>query len=161
VSAVANNGYNFSNWTEIGSIVSTSAAYQFKANSNHTLTANFVAYPTLFFSVFPATVHKNGTATFIVAGTTTNPSQPIVVSYSVSGNAALNGDYTLSGAPNQITIAPGQGSGSITLTVTTAKTRGSEKATLTLNPGPSYNLVAKTRRSKKSPDQATVTILNR
>jgi outer membrane protein assembly factor BamB len=161
VTGVSNNGYNFANWTENGSIVSTSATYQFTANSDRTLIANFVAYPTLFFSALPATVTKSGTATFIVAGTTINPSQPVVVGYSVGGNATLNGDYTLNGAPNQITIPPGQASGSITLTVITAKTRRSEKATLTLSPGSSYNLVAKTRRSRKKPDQATVTILNR
>jgi hypothetical protein len=159
--AVAENEYNFANWTENGSIVSTSASYQFTANLDRTLIANFVASPALFFSALPGTVGKRGTATFVVAGTTINPSQPIVVGYSVGGNATLNADYTLSGAPNHITILPGQASGSITLAVITAKTRGSEKATLTISPGPNYNLSTKARRRRRSPNQATVKILNR
>ena len=43
VSATANTGYTFSNWTENGNVVSTQASYTFTVNSNRTLVANFAA----------------------------------------------------------------------------------------------------------------------
>ncbi|HTE47126.1 MAG TPA: InlB B-repeat-containing protein [Gemmatimonadaceae bacterium] len=42
VTAAPNSGYAFTNWTEAGAIVSTSAAYQFDASANRTLVANFI-----------------------------------------------------------------------------------------------------------------------
>jgi len=41
VTASANNGYSFVNWTENGSVVSSSASYTFTLNINRTLVANF------------------------------------------------------------------------------------------------------------------------
>jgi hypothetical protein len=41
VQATANTGYNFVNWTEGGSEVSTSASYTFTLSANRTLVANF------------------------------------------------------------------------------------------------------------------------
>lgn len=41
VTAAANNGYIFVNWTENGAVVSTDAAYSFTVTSDRTLTANF------------------------------------------------------------------------------------------------------------------------
>ena len=43
VTATANQGYHFVNWTENGTEVSTSATYSFTATANRTLTANFAA----------------------------------------------------------------------------------------------------------------------
>ncbi len=43
VTATANSGYRFANWTENGSVVSTSANYNFTVNGNSTLVANFSA----------------------------------------------------------------------------------------------------------------------
>jgi hypothetical protein len=45
VTATANNGYSFVNWTESGSIVSSSASYTFTLNSNRSLVATFTATP--------------------------------------------------------------------------------------------------------------------
>ncbi len=45
VTATANNGYTFNNWTENGSLVSNSANYTFTVNGNHNLVANFTATP--------------------------------------------------------------------------------------------------------------------
>ena len=45
VTANANTGYEFSNWTENGSVVSTNANYSFTVNGNRTLVANFTALP--------------------------------------------------------------------------------------------------------------------
>ena len=41
VTATANTGYTFSNWTENGNVVSSNANYTFTVNSNRTLVANF------------------------------------------------------------------------------------------------------------------------
>ena len=41
VSATANTGYTFQNWTENGTVVSTSASYTFTLNYNRNLVANF------------------------------------------------------------------------------------------------------------------------
>ena len=41
VSASANSGYTFTNWTENGSVVSTNPTYSFSVNSNRVLVANF------------------------------------------------------------------------------------------------------------------------
>jgi hypothetical protein len=43
VTATANSGYTFANWTENGAVVSTSASYTFGLNANRTLVANFTA----------------------------------------------------------------------------------------------------------------------
>ena len=43
LTATANSGYTFTNWTENGSIVSTNGNYSFAVNSNRTLVANFEA----------------------------------------------------------------------------------------------------------------------
>lgn len=41
VTATANTGYSFANWTENGSMVSSAASYTFTLNGNRTLVANF------------------------------------------------------------------------------------------------------------------------
>ena len=41
ITATANNGYTFTNWTENGSVVSTEDSYSFTVNSNRVLVANF------------------------------------------------------------------------------------------------------------------------
>ena len=41
VTATANNGYTFTNWTENGTVVSTNSSYSFAVTSNRTLVANF------------------------------------------------------------------------------------------------------------------------
>jgi len=43
VSATANAGYTFTNWTENGNVVSTNAQYTFTVTGNRTLVANFTA----------------------------------------------------------------------------------------------------------------------
>jgi hypothetical protein len=43
VTAIANSGYTFANWTENGNAVFTDASYTFTVNSDRTLVANFTA----------------------------------------------------------------------------------------------------------------------
>ena len=45
VSATANAGFTFTNWTENGTVVSTNASYTFTVTGNRTLVANFQALP--------------------------------------------------------------------------------------------------------------------
>ncbi len=45
VTAVANSGYTFTNWTENGNVVSTLTRYTFTVTSNRNLVANFTAAP--------------------------------------------------------------------------------------------------------------------
>ena len=62
VTATANSGYTFSNWTESGSVVSTSASYTFTLNSNRTLVANFSAN-TVTYVISTSSSPSNGGAT--------------------------------------------------------------------------------------------------
>jgi uncharacterized repeat protein (TIGR02543 family) len=43
VTATPKSGYVFTNWTQSGSVVSTSASYTFTATTNRTLVANFTS----------------------------------------------------------------------------------------------------------------------
>jgi len=54
VTATANAGYNFTNWTNNGVIASTSSSYTFPLNANTTLVANFtlIVVQPLFASIF-------------------------------------------------------------------------------------------------------------
>ena len=45
VTATANEGYYFTNWTENGAVVSSEAAYTFTVDSDHELVANFTNQP--------------------------------------------------------------------------------------------------------------------
>ena len=69
VTATANEGYDFINWTEGSTVVSTNANYTFNVTSNRTLVANFEAQPesyTVSVSANPAeggTVEGGGTYT--------------------------------------------------------------------------------------------------
>jgi uncharacterized repeat protein (TIGR02543 family) len=55
VTASAKTGYRFTNWTESGSVVSTSASYTFTATSNRTLVANFTQTYKISVSASPST----------------------------------------------------------------------------------------------------------
>lgn len=62
VSATANTGYTFTNWTENGSVVSTNANYSFSATANRTLVANFTenSTPSDTYTVITYTNPTNG-----------------------------------------------------------------------------------------------------
>ena len=64
VHATANSGYSFTNWTENGNVVSTSANYTFTVNSNRNLVAHFMQLYTINVSASPTdggTVTGGGT----------------------------------------------------------------------------------------------------
>jgi hypothetical protein len=62
VTATANSGFSFANWTENGSVVSTSASYNFTLNENVSLVANFTQ------NLASVTVNANPTAGGTVTG---------------------------------------------------------------------------------------------
>ena len=62
VSATANSGYTFTNWTENGNVVSTNSNYTFSATANRTLVANFQqnSTPTDTYTVITYSNPSNG-----------------------------------------------------------------------------------------------------
>ena len=63
VTATANSGYTFTNWTENGNVVSTQANYTFNVNSNRTLVANFTAQTQQYNITVSANPTNGGTVT--------------------------------------------------------------------------------------------------
>jgi probable HAF family extracellular repeat protein len=110
VTAIANSGYTFANWTEGGSVVSTSASYNFTLSGNRILVANFtqVNY-TITVSASPSAGGSvSGGGTFMVGSSrtvtaTANTGYTFaswteggsVVSTSASYTFTLNGSRTL------------------------------------------------------------------
>ena len=71
VIATQNVGYTFTNWTENGTIVSTSSSYTFAFNANRTLVANFVLNTyTLNVTAINGTIVKNPNQATYNHGTT-------------------------------------------------------------------------------------------
>jgi uncharacterized repeat protein (TIGR02543 family) len=88
VTASANSGYTFSNWTENGTVVSTSASYRFTVESDRNLVANFIQN-----TVIPPSndncssaisLSCGSTVSGTLAGATATPTTS--VSYSQGGN---------------------------------------------------------------------------
>ena len=63
VSATANAGFTFTNWTENGNVVSTQANYTFTVTGNRTLVANFQAQPQSYTITVSANPTNGGTVT--------------------------------------------------------------------------------------------------
>lgn len=75
VTATANSGYAFVNWTENGNVVSNSASYAFAVNANTTLVANFTSrlvYYTVSLSAGPwRGGYVSGAGTFVLGSSLT------------------------------------------------------------------------------------------
>ena len=63
VTATANSGYNFVNWTQNGSVVSTATSYTFTLTANTTLVANFTAVASQYTVAVSALPSAGGTVT--------------------------------------------------------------------------------------------------
>lgn len=61
VTATANSGYTFANWTENGGVVSSSASYTFTLNGNRSLVANFTLNPVNYTITVSASPSPGGT----------------------------------------------------------------------------------------------------
>ncbi len=75
VTATANSGYTFTNWTENGTVQSTSSNYNFTLATNRNLIANFTANPvtyTVAAKINPAYAgNVTGSGTFVAGGSVT------------------------------------------------------------------------------------------
>jgi hypothetical protein len=100
VTATPNTGYHFVNWTDAGTIVSTSSSYTFTLNANRTLVANFAVNTyTLNVTAVNGTVAKNPDQATYIHGST--------VQLTATANAGClftswSGDAT--GAINPLTV---------------------------------------------------------
>jgi len=79
--ATPNSGFTFTNWTEGGTVLSTSASYTFALNSNRTLAANFAAVQ--FITTTSSNPSNGGTTSG--SGTSSSGSNVIVVATPNSG----------------------------------------------------------------------------
>ena len=138
LTATANQGYTFVNWTENGTVVSTNANYTFTVNANRNLVANFSANTyTIGVSTNPAnggTVTGNGSYTYGQGCTLTATaatgytfaswnencqalSTNSIYSFVVTGNRTLEAVFTLNSYEITATANPANG-GTVTGTGT-------------------------------------------
>ena len=111
VSATANNGYVFTNWTENGNVVSTSANYTFTVNGNRTLVAHFIRTYTINVSANPSnggTVSGGGTyqqgQSCTVSATVYNGY--VFTNWTENGNVvSTNANYTFTVNGNRTLVA--------------------------------------------------------
>ena len=87
VSATANNGFTFTNWTENGNVVSTQANYTFTVNANRTLVAHFTAQTQQYTITVSANPNNGGSVT---GGGTYNQGQSCTVSASANSGYTFN-----------------------------------------------------------------------
>ena len=81
--ATPNTGYNFTNWTENGTVVSTNATYTFTATANRTLVANFTQ----------RTYNVTATVDPANSGTISGNNSPYTYGTNVSLTANANAGY--------------------------------------------------------------------
>lgn len=86
VIASANSGYTFSNWTENGNVVSTSASYNFTVSGNRTLVANFTTNTSSNYTIT--------TSSSPVAGGSTSGGGTFGANTSQTVTATANSGYT-------------------------------------------------------------------
>ena len=95
VVATPNSGYTFTNWTENGTPVSTSASYTFTVNNNRTLVANFTVQTQSYTVSVSANPSEGGTVTG--GGTYTQGQSCTVTATANSGYTFTN--WTENGTP--------------------------------------------------------------
>ena len=114
VSATANAGFTFTNWTENGSVVSNQANYTFTVNNNRNLVANFQAQPQNYTISVSANPTNGGSVT---GGGTYQQGQSCTVSatansgftftnWTENGNVvSTNANYTFTVTGNRTLVA--------------------------------------------------------
>jgi uncharacterized repeat protein (TIGR02543 family) len=136
VTATANTGYTFTNWTENGTIVSTSAAYTFPLTANRTLVANFAI------NTYTLTVTAvNGTVAANPSQATYNYGSSVILTATPNAGYIFTGwSGGATGSTNPLTI---------TITSNTNITANFTAITYTLN------VTAVNGTVVKNPNQAT------
>ncbi len=114
VTATANTGYTFTNWTENGNVVSTQANYTFNVTGNRTLVANFQAQPQNYTISVSANPSNGGT---VSGGGTYQQGQSCTVhatantgytftNWTENGNVvSTNANYTFTVTDNRTLVA--------------------------------------------------------
>ena len=176
VSATANTGYDFTNWTENGNVVSTQANYTFTVTGNRNLVANFQAQPQNFTITVSANPTNGGTVT---GGGTYQQGQSCTVSavaangysftnWTENGNVvSTNRNYTFTVTGNRTLVANFTAQ-SYTITATADPTTGGtvngggtfnfgQSCTLTATTAANYNFVNWTKNGQQVSTNATYT----
>ncbi len=174
VTATANTGYTFNNWTENGSVVSSNASYTFSVSTNRTLVANFTinsytitatADPSNGGTVAGTGTYTHGqnctlTATASTGYTFTNwtengnvVSTNASYSFAVDGDRSLVAHFSVNSYTITATVDPSNGgtvSGSGTYTY-------GQSCTLTVVPSIGYTFINWTENGTQVSSQATYT----
>ncbi len=87
VTAAANSGYSFANWTENGTVQSASPGYSFTLAANRNLTANFTNNPVS--NTNSSTTNSNTTSSHTNNSSTINSNANSLLTVLVSGNGAV------------------------------------------------------------------------
>jgi hypothetical protein len=110
VTATANSGYTFTNWTMNGSVVSSSGSYTFTVTGNQTLVANFTANPVNYTIAVSASPGVGGTVGG--GGTFASGSSQTVTATASSGytftNWTMNGSVVSSSGSYTFTVTGNQ-----------------------------------------------------
>ena len=174
VSATANNGYTFTNWTENGNVVSTNRNYTFTVNGNRTLVANFTQQNyTISVSADPVnggSVTGGGAFHYgencTVSATASNGYT--FINWTENGNVvSTNASYSFSVTSNRTLIAHFQAQ-SYTITATADPTTGGtvsgggtfnygQSCTLTATAAANYDFVNWTKNGQQVSTNATYT----
>ena len=114
VTAAANSSYTFANWTQNGTVVSTSASYSFTLTGNETLVANFTADTATIHGVVACSCDNSPVVNAQVIIGSQSAQTDSGGNYSISGllpntyPVSINGPgYNYPGLP-QITISAGE-----------------------------------------------------
>ena len=176
VTATANAGYTFTNWTENGNVVSTNASYTFTVNANRNLVANFTAQSqqyTINVSANPnnggnvsgggtyyegesCTVRATANTGYIFTNWTENGNVVSTQSrytFTVTGNRTLVANFQAQGFTITATADPVNGG---TVTGGGTYTNG-QSCTLTATPATGYNFVNWTKNGQQVSTNATYT----
>jgi sugar lactone lactonase YvrE len=100
ITATANSGYTFANWTENGTVVSSSASYSFAISNNVNLIANFTATP--------FTVYVPNSVGSIIKVTSSGTQSTLFTHFGNPGGMALDAEgnlYLAAGSVYKITPA--------------------------------------------------------
>ena len=139
VTATANSGYTFTNWTVNGSVVSSSSSYTFTVTGNQTLVANFTANPVTYTVATQINPAKAGSVTgggAFAAGTSLTVTATANSGYTFT-NWTENG-IVQSASPNySFTLATNRNliANFTTISVTTNATTNSVTYTVTSSAG--------------------------
>ncbi len=123
VTATANSGYTFANWTHNGTVVSTSSSYSLTVTSDEALVASFTTLESLESVVFNAPTAIGGgqppTATVYLTGPAPAGGAVVNLTASTLWPSISVANPNVVSAPATVTVEPGQLSASFTVNTST------------------------------------------